>query len=158
MSYIDCGFAPYWHTIYEQFLLPAFTVTVREEQYPSKHWLENDPSAILGRENYGRDHLRTLHRLVTSQQHEPKAPWEKPTRLNDTSLEADVYKSVKTMIRTDDRNNEHFIPLTKNIQESTNLVVRFLDELLSKQSIPVVDMSDLLGGWSKFLNIISMFS
>jgi len=148
LSYIDCGFDPYWHILYEQFVLPSFTVTVREEQYPSKHWLENDPIAL--RDGFYDNHLRTLYSLVTSQQHEPKAPWEKPTRLNETSLEADAYKSVKTMIRMDDQNNEHFIPLTKNIPESMNVVVRFLDELLSKQAIPVLDISNLLVGWSKY--------
>ena len=40
LSYIDCGFFPYWHTIYEEFILPAFAVTAREDQYSGTTLLE----------------------------------------------------------------------------------------------------------------------
>ena len=151
MSYIDCGLTPYWHSIYEQFILPAFAVTAREEQYPSKHWIES--LLLPGDMYYEYNGLCALHDLVTEQQYEPKSPWENPTlRPFGDIMEADPYKSIKTMTRTkeNDENNEKFIPLTKNIQENTNTVARFLDQLLSKKSIPVNDISALLAGWSKY--------
>ena len=91
--------------------------------------------------------LRTLHRLVTGQQYEPKAPWVQPRTFEDLNappLEADVYKSVKTMARTNYGANENFIPLTEDIKEGMDTVVGFLDQLLSTKSIPLVDISDLL--------------
>jgi len=91
LLYIDCGVVPYWHAIYEQFILPSFAVTAREEQYPSKYWLEN-PKMLL----YGHDDYLILDRLVRGRQHEPTAPWENPFRQwDDKPLEADGYKSVK---------------------------------------------------------------
>ena len=144
MSYIDCGFVPYWNTIYEQFILPSFAVTAREEQYPSKYWLENPPMI-------GSVTNHTLERLVRGQQHEPHAPWENPPRLlQDKPLEFDAYKSVKSMVRTNYGQNATFIPLSDNAKESTNTIIHFLDQLLSKKSIPISDISDLLVGWSKY--------
>ena len=148
---MDCEFVPYWHTSYEQFILPAFAVTAREEQYPSRYWLENPPMLEPENHAYYPPGLSAMVRLFTGQQYEPKAPWKDSPRLNGTPLEADPYKSVKTMTRTIDRKNENFIPLTRCIKEGTNTVVGFLDQLLSKKSIPIADISDLLAEWSKYM-------
>ena len=147
MSYIDCGFVPYWNTIYEQFILPSFAVTAREEQFPSKYWSHNPP--MLGPVDHEIYHI--LEDLVRAQEHEPKAPWENPPRLlQDTPLEFDAYKSVKSIVRTNYGHNENFIPLSDNAKESTNTIIHFLDQLISKKSIPISDISDLLVGWSKY--------
>ena len=54
------------------------------------------------------------------------------------------------MVKADYGHSENFIPLTNNAKESTNTIIYFLDQLLSKKSISIADISDLLVGWSKY--------